>query len=885
MNHVLYHISVILLAAIPVHAFASLVSGTVTDRSGSPVAGARVAFTGAAGTTVQAYSNAVGYYSIDLEAQDDSPELYIYPNPFNSQSVISFYIAEPGRAELAVYSMSGQKLHVIEDRNFSPGRHQTVWDTRSAPGVGKGVYICVLSSGGSRKSVKMIILGGENTVTPVAAEYAQQSRPRTRSSTASRIYDAVVSGTGFEDHTVTGIDMSAVSIQNFVINRDAWVPFSTTGNYLGKYNGEGYAPFFIKGVNLGAAVPGSLPGQLAISSEQYARWFRMMAEAGFNTVRIYTLHYPRFYEEFARYNRENPGKPLYLLQGVWLNEEYPGYNTDLHELTTEFDKDISDAIDCLHGNKNLGHRYGYAYGNFTADVSQWTLGLIIGREVHAYEIAETNSMNPGSSEYSGAHLSISGATPSETWVAERLNNLIAHEKANYRTSRPVAFSSWPTLDPLTHPSESPTGVEDAQEIDLNKIVLADAPGGLFISYHAYPYYPNFISKDERYQNTSDKTGPNPYLAYIRDLKAHYDYPLLITEFGVPTSWGNARYSPSGMHHGGMSEEQQGNFNMRMLHNIYDTDCGGGLMFSWMDEWFKTTWITHPLTSGRRHLWHNISSPENNYGLIRFEPAPQYYAGRKTTSYGFNKISQATVWHDFAFFIIETTLKSPLAEGDTLWVAFDTYRRNMGESILPNHKNALRNRAEFLVRLTADSARLFVTNAYNMQGAIFMNCFSPAFQTKATDGEPWIPYRWQNDETYLFPNIQDIGKLNIYKGNGSPGTHHAVHVKQGSIHVRIPWTLLHFADPSSSMVIDDAEGPAFCLNNWGCGRQYLNSIHSEGIAVTMVYRDEVAEQPTLTWPGWELNNEEILDAGMFRETEKASLSIIRAGLNSTVFAPK
>ena len=127
-------------------------------------------------------------------------------------------------------------------------------------------------------------------------------------------------------------------------------PFSTTGNYLGVYNGTDYTPVFIKGVNLGAAVPGSWPGQLAITAEQYARWFRMMTRAGFNTVYIYTLHQPRFYEEFARYNKENPDKPLYLLQGVWLREEYPLWDAtnDLYTLTDEFDNEIRNVIDCVH---------------------------------------------------------------------------------------------------------------------------------------------------------------------------------------------------------------------------------------------------------------------------------------------------------------------------------------------------------------------------------------------------------------------------------------------------------------------------------------------------------------------------------------------------------
>jgi len=569
-----------------------------------------------------------------------------------------------------------------------------------------------------------------------------------------------------------------------------------------------------------------------------------------------------------------------------LTEEYPDeLIPDLHTLTTQFDRDIQDVVDCLHGNKKLGHRYGYAYGNFAADVSPWVLGMIIGREVLADEIEETNYS--GSNSYSGEHLSISYASPSEVWVTERLDRLIAYERTKYNANRPVAFSSWPTLDPLTHPSEPSWSIEDVNELNLNKVVLTNAPGGIFISYHAYSYFPNFINDDKTYQSVSDEMGPNSYLGYLRDLKAHYtNYPIMVAEFGVPTSWGNARFSFSGMHHGGMTEEEQGKYTMRMFRNIYDTGYCGGVVFAWMDEWFKTTWITNPMTSSRRNLWHNITSPENNYGLIHFVPNPAYYTSKKTQDFNYNKISKTTTSHDFVWFKLETTLKSPLGTGDTLWIAFDTYKRDMGESTLPNRKKVLNNRAEFLLRVTSDSALLYVTKAYNLQGITLSNFESKSFQTKTTDGEPWMLFKWQNHSIRYNPNTQNIGILNMCRENEKLGTHHAVQIRSDGVFVRIPWTLLQYSDPSSSMVIDDNELMSICNSSWACGSQYLNSIRSrEGIAVTMVYSNEVAELAPYTWKDWDVNKQEILNPNMFIEEEKSSLEIIRNGLKNTPFTPK
>ena len=46
-----------------------------------------------------------------------------------------------------------------------------------------------------------------------------------------------------------------------------------------------------------------------------------------------------------------------------------------------------------------------------------------------------------------------------------------------------------------------------------------------------------------------------------------------------------------------------------------------MLFAWIDEWFKITWITNPIGTvpSRRHFWHNMTSPEQNFGLITFDP--------------------------------------------------------------------------------------------------------------------------------------------------------------------------------------------------------------------------------------------------------------------------
>ena len=72
------------------------------------------------------------------------------------------------------------------------------------------------------------------------------------------------------------------------------------------------------------------------------------------------------------------------------------------------------------------------------------------------------------------------------------------------------------------------------------------PGGTFASFHAYPYYPDFQRyepglQDEEWNGTGD-----PYAGYVMSLRDHFagTMPLLVTEFGVPSSLGSAHDGPT-----------------------------------------------------------------------------------------------------------------------------------------------------------------------------------------------------------------------------------------------------------------------------------------------------------------------------------------------------
>jgi hypothetical protein len=393
------------------------------------------------------------------------------------------------------------------------------------------------------------------------------------------------------------------------------VPFKALDDYLGQFDGKSYAPVFLRGVNLGVALPGSNPGDLPATRDDYDRWLDHIREIGMNCIRVYSLHSPRFYEALRDHNREHQGHPLYVLHGVHLDEN--GSSGDLDPLASDFDTSVRQVVDAVHGSVDVAERLGNAWGTYDADISPWVVGWILGREVAPSEVLTTNAAHADRASYEGDNLRLTG-NATETWWAERLDHVIGYERQAYGAERPVSVASWPPLDPLEHVTEGPPSQEDVATVDMAQLEALRAPAGFFVSYHAYPNHPDFMTDQPDYQSASDDLGLNSYLGYLRDLKSHYGkMPVMVAEFGISTSVGIAHTAPSGMHDGGHDEVTQGLYVARMLRDINGERMAGAVGFAWIDEWGRPTWITQPLAfpSSSYPFWHNVMSPEANYGLI------------------------------------------------------------------------------------------------------------------------------------------------------------------------------------------------------------------------------------------------------------------------------
>src|SRR5207237_952012 len=121
----------------------------------------------------------------------------------------------------------------------------------------------------------------------------------------------------------------------------------TQGEHFEVRTAQGWEPFYVKGINLGAALPGKFPSQFPADDSTYARWLELIAAANANTVRLYTILPPPFYRALRRWNAAHPDRALWLVHGVWA-ELPPHGNYDERRWKAAFGREMRRAAEVVH---------------------------------------------------------------------------------------------------------------------------------------------------------------------------------------------------------------------------------------------------------------------------------------------------------------------------------------------------------------------------------------------------------------------------------------------------------------------------------------------------------------------------------------------------------
>ena len=415
--------------------------------------------------------------------------------------------------------------------------------------------------------------------------------------------------------------LKAPLVQNVRLSEGNRVKFRTNGIQIEEYTEKGWKPFFIKGINMGHTLPGHYAEDINIPKEEYIHWFGMIKKAGIDVIRIYTLHNPDFYEALVKYNKQHKEDPLYFIQGVWtpedlLNEKLDAY---LPNITEAFKHEIKVAVKGVYGDMTQENSFG-KIERYKANAGQYLVAWQIGTEWAPEMVVKTNELHKGVRDFKGKHFQTTkGTSPFEKWLAENLD-YAAELENGYGWQHPIAYTNWISTDPIPHPGE-PIKYEDMVSVDPTHIKPIHWDAGYFASYHAYPYYPDFFRYDQSFQTVKNSKGEiDSYQGYLRKLKEfHKDMPVIISEFGVPSSIGIAHVGPLKRNQGGHDEKEQGEIDRELLQLIYHEGFSGAILFSWQDEWFKKTWNNKQFESGT-NLWTNVLTNESYFGIQGMFPS-------------------------------------------------------------------------------------------------------------------------------------------------------------------------------------------------------------------------------------------------------------------------
>ncbi|MFO7818727.1 MAG: hypothetical protein R6V17_00665 [Halanaerobacter sp.] len=629
--------------------------------------------------------------------------------------------------------------------------------------------------------------------------------------------------------------------------------------------------FIAKGVNLGLGKPNHFPGDTAITKAEYTRWLEMMGEMNANAIRVYTIHPPQFYEALKEYNKDH--KPIYLLHGVWAKEEGLAPESDVFSdrVIDEFEAEIKDVIDVVHGQAIIEPKSGHASGVYKHDISQYVLGYILGIEWDPYLVDNTNQKSV--SDFNGDYFKTTNADPFEVWLAQRMETAVQYENNKYNKQRTISFTNWVTTDAIENKSKSnePEYSQRIASINADKIeAQSDFRAGQFASYHVYPYYPEYINL---------KYDSNNYAQYLDELTSLHQLPILVAEFGVPSSRGKAHESTqSKLDQGFLSEKEQGAGIVKLFNDIKSQNLMGGLIFSWQDEYFKKTWNTADYDNpSQRPYWPDLQTNEQFFGLLNFDVRAEkdiYIDGDEAgwdleepfyQSENHNMFEKIYVDHspEGLYLRIHYQEEIDFAREES-YILLDTIPELGEKDVLGKE---LKRGVDFVVKLAGvDQSRVLVAKDYDI--------FAYDYGEQVTASYPYTiagfnPVRMiLRKEGKLSFDYYETGKLLFGNGNPNSDDYNSLTdaaVKDNVLELRIPWGLLNFKDPSQREVMGDFNQSSLDAAKLIAGINIRLLGRKNGQLTTLLPAD-AAEVKSYSWDTW--NQME------YQERKKKSYEVVK-----------
>ncbi|PWW05123.1 hypothetical protein DFQ01_105107 [Paenibacillus cellulosilyticus] len=623
------------------------------------------------------------------------------------------------------------------------------------------------------------------------------------------------------------------------------------------YYNDAWNKTYLKGVNIGATIPGSSAGNLPDDPSFYRDWLEKIAAMNANTIRVYTLMPPAFYRALDGYNNSNPDKKLYLLQNIGLQQTPPNGDFTNAEYTASLQQSLETTINAIHGNAVVAKEGASDSDSYMNDVSGFVIGYLFDPDLTPASVIATNASKGSISEEGKYVQASSGASRTEAWLAAGADQIIRYEQTSYNMIHPVGVVSSPQVDSRYYAMFGPADSKDAQGvIQYEHIVGESEAGGVFGALNLFPNEEGF---------TDHKQANNAYADFQTYLNAfvqeHDHYPVLVTEFGLPTGVSS-------------TEAAQGEGIVSMLNTIKESGAMGSLIYEWADEWgSSSTSTSRMIPYSRGTMWHNITEPAQNYGIMALESKQSSeYA---MTLRGAKPLNTLALNADETYLYIKADFSSlPDLTKKGLHIYLDTIDRRSGAYKLSSDGSENWSGAEFDLNVqSSDKAELLVIPSYNAsKGSYYTSLYlTGTYERMLTELSP--AFKSQMGKT-IDAQYEDASSLQ--PGPFTSSTNN-FNITGNTVNIRIPWIRLNFTDPSSMLVLDDDKHTAISTDQ----KDALTVRMTDGIIASLVIIDKQTDTVDYHFPesatsiGYKTFAWNTWDVPQYEQRAKSSYDLIQA----------
>lgn len=583
--------------------------------------------------------------------------------------------------------------------------------------------------------------------------------------------------------------------------------------YISKDNK--WQKFNIIGVNLNSIKPGNFSNDKVITEEEYLDWITIIDNMGANCIKVPDIMDNNFYNALYKFN-EDKKDPIYVIQGIYFDEVdlKNGKDIQSEEIEEKFKKHIKLIIDSIHGNSfDLNEDIKNEYYN--TDISDYLIGYTLGIEFASNDLIHTELINNKESYNGNYFYTNDDASSFESYIAKMADYLVEYEYKQYKEQKLVGFigSSNNYKELISSNQNEDNSIKDY--INPNNInPKGKLKTGIFASYNLYPSYTNM---NENQDNIEE---------YVNELKNTHKIPIIIGEYGVPSSRNSADFNTDA-NKGYINEQEQGEILVNAYRTINNANIAGSFIFELQDSWQRTSWNTKELKIlDRAPYWSDAQDYSQNFGLIAFDPGQansKLYPDEKIDEWDnkniINKNDDISLSmksdEKYLYFMLKSEDTINLDKQD-IYIYLDT-TPNSGSTKSSQLNLNFDKPVDFIIEIKdIENAKVLVHEYYNyfsFNQNKKENQKRPDLISVQSDMDEFSPIYIETSPRMYVEDLKKIveskkfetGKL--VHGNSNPlnenyNSASDFYVGNDYVEIRVPWSLLNFMDPSTKQIMDD-----------------------------------------------------------------------------------